>query len=134
MGRRFSGLNNILRGIALAAILISCGGEELTEGEIIGISAQIPLSEAQSERGIENMAYMGTLSVRLPDGTEVEAACDEELIAAVEGSPTMNKTEAEMSDLGGFIASVTVKLEAGQGVMMVADSLDGWRVVEILQE
>ncbi len=134
MGSRFSGVNHLLRGMALAAILISCGGEELTQGEIIGISAKFPLSEAQSDGGIENIAYMGTLSVRLPDGTEVEATCAEELIAAVEGNPSFTKTEAQMSGLGGFIVSGTINLDAGQGVMLAADSLDSWRVVEILQE
>ena len=63
MGSRFSGLVHILSGMALAVILVSCGGDGLTQGEFIGISAKVALSELQSERGVENMAYLGTLSV-----------------------------------------------------------------------
>ena len=117
-------------GLTLAVLLLAgCGGAPAgQQGEIIGITAQISLAEAQ-EGEIADMAYVGTIKVLLPDNEEVIANCPDEFLSDIIGAPVFNVDQIS----GGFVATITVILEEHQNVWLVRNKAGEWEVTEVLK-
>jgi hypothetical protein len=116
--------------LTLAVLLLAgCSGAPAgQQGEIIGITTQISFEEAQSGE-IKNMAYAGTVVVLLPDNEEVIANCPEEFLSNIPGVPVFNVDQIS----GGFVATITVKLEEHQNVLLVRNEADEWEVTKVLK-
>ncbi len=118
--------------LLVAAILVvaACGSDTDAgeRGEITGISAQVSMDEAQSGN-IENLAYVGTVVVRLPGVGEVTAKCSEACVSDLAGAPDFNVDEIR----GGFVATITIRLEPPQDALLIQDEAGEWEVIEILE-
>ncbi|MGB3716272.1 MAG: hypothetical protein WA996_17765 [Candidatus Promineifilaceae bacterium] len=107
---------------------LSGGAPSGQQGEIIGITAQIPFEEAQSGE-INNMAYNGTVVVLLPDDEVVTANCAEEFLPDIASAPVFNVEQVS----GGFVATITIKLEEHQNVLLDRNEAGEWEVTEVLE-
>ena len=117
-------------GLTLAVLLLAgCGGAPADQqGEIVGITAKIPFEEAQSGE-INNIAYVGTIVVLLPDNEIVIANCAEEFLSDITGGPVFNVDQIS----GGFVAEITIKLEDHQNVLLVRNKADEWEITMVLK-
>jgi hypothetical protein len=102
------------------------------QGTIVGIGAKAPFAELTSGKDIQSLAFNGTLTVELPGGAKVTAACAENLISNVIGCPHFNKRPDQIG--GGFVADITISATAGQKVTLVANDSHQWQVAEVLKE
>ena len=126
--RRRSVLQTITLGLAVL-LLGGCGGASTgQEGQIIGITAQVALDEAQSGE-IENLAYAGTVAVLLPDVGEVVASCTAECLSDIAEAPNFDADEIA----GGFVATITINLEKAQDALLVENEAGEWEVTEVLK-
>lgn len=116
--------------LALAAlVLAACGGGSAgQEGEIIGITAQVAMEEAQSGN-IEHLAYAGTVVVLMPDVGEVVANCNAECLSDIAEAPDFNVDEIG----GGFVATITINVGQAQDALLVEDEAGEWEVTEVLK-
>ena len=116
--------------ILLAAALFSACNSGGVEGEIIWISAQIDMNQAQAGE-LEDIAYLGTVTVKLLDtGEVVKASCPRDFLQVVEGAPAFTVDKIE----GGLIASIDIKLQNPAKVLLVQDNEENWEVTEVLKE
>jgi hypothetical protein len=114
--------------ILILVILTSCKprGEE---GELIGISAEISLEQAQAGE-VADIAYLGSVSVKLLETDEViDAKCPKEFLLEVVGAPVFNVDEIS----GGYVASIEIQLDKPTKVLVDQNSELEWEVVEILK-
>ncbi|MGB2896334.1 MAG: hypothetical protein WBB65_09245 [Anaerolineales bacterium] len=127
-------------GLTLAVLLLAgCGGAPVgQQGEVVGITAQVPFEAVQSGV-IRNVSYVGTIKVRLPDEGVVSANCSEELWSDIqealefsEGQFTFSITETVFIS-GGFVSTITINLEEPQNVLLVRNEADKWEVAEVLK-
>ena len=112
----------------ILVILTSCKprGEE---GELIGISAEISLEQAQAGE-VADIAYLGSVSVKLLETDEViDAKCPKEFLLEVVGAPVFNVDEIS----GGYVASIEIQLDKPTKVLVDQNSELEWEVVEILK-
>jgi len=128
-------------GLTLAVLfLVGCGGTLAgQQGEIIGVTAKTSLEEALSGE-IKNLEYIGTIEVLLPDAGVVIANCNEEFLSDITeatvlngGQFTFTLNDTEFSELGGFFAIITIKLEEHQNVLLVRNEADEWEVSNLIK-
>lgn len=112
--------------LAVTITLLACGDTGV-RGEIVGVEAKARFEEMVGGE-IKSMSFAGNLVVLLPDGEQVVASCPEEFIPSVAGAPEFTETDV----VGGFVATITVKLDQHQEVLLVQDTPDSWRVAEVL--
>ena len=117
-------------GLTLVLLLLAGYGEAPPgqQGEIIGITAQISLRDAQ-EGDIKNIAYVGTIVVLLSDSEEVIAHCNEEFLSDMKGAPAFNVDQVS----GAFVVTITINLKEHQNVLLVRDEADEWKVTRVLK-
>jgi hypothetical protein len=116
--------------VAAMLMVAACGSDTDAgeQGEITGITAQVSMDEAQSGN-IENLAYVGTVVVRLPDVGAVTAKCSEACVSDIAGAPDFNVDEIS----GGFVATITITVDPPQDALLVQDETGEWEVIEILE-
>jgi hypothetical protein len=99
------------------------------KGEIVGVHAKARFEELTSGE-IKNLAYGGKLAILLEDGKKVDATCPEKFLSDLKGCPEFKVKEIH----GGLVASVTIKLEEKQKVLLIRKQSDEWEVKKILKE
>ena len=116
--------------VAVMMMVVACGSDADagTPGEIVGITAQVSMDEAQSGN-IENLAYLGTVVVRIEGVGEVTAECDKEYVGEIGGAPSFSVDEIS----GGIVATITITVDPPQAALLVQDGAGGWEVIEILE-
>lgn len=116
--------------LTLAVLFLAgCGGTSAGQpGEIIGITAQTTLEEAQSGN-IEHLAYAGTVVVLMPDNGEVTAKCTKDHVSSIAGAPDFNVDEVG----GGFVVTITITVDPPQDALLVQDEAGEWEVTEVLE-
>ena len=127
--------------LLFTGLLAGCGGTSAgQQGEIIGVKAQTPLEEVQSGE-INNLTYVGTVVVLLPDNEEVIANCTEECLSIITEAPVFNVGQFTYSidqivlnaAFGYFEATITIILEEHQNVIIDRNETDEWEVIEVLE-
>jgi len=126
----------------LAVLLLAgCGGAPAEQqGEIIGVKAQTSPEEAQSGE-INNLTYIGTILVLLPDNEEVIANYTEEFLSDITEAPGFNVDQFTFSiddifyksDLEGYVATITIDLKEHQNVLLVRNDAGEWEVTKVLK-
>jgi len=129
-------------GLTIIVLLLAgCGGAPAgQQGEIIGVTAQTSLEEVQSGE-INNLTYVGTVVVLLPDNEEVIANCTGECLSLITEAPVFNAGQFTYSigdivlnaALGYFEATITINLEEHQDVLLVRNEAGEWEVTEVLE-
>jgi len=116
--------------VVVMMMVVACGSDADagTPGEIVGITAQVSMDEAQSGN-IENLAYLGTVVVSVEGVGEVTAECDKVYVGEIGGAPSFNVDEIS----GGFVATITISVDPPQAAMVVQDDAGEWVVIEILE-
>ncbi len=104
----------------------ACGGSETTsgeEGEIIGVEV-----EGSIENGVlQEAVYVGTVVVRLSDGREITAACDETLF-------TDSISDYFFADdvSGENVVLMSLAVDPSRPATVVQDSAGEWEVTQIM--
>jgi hypothetical protein len=117
-------------GWMLAVLLLAGCGEAPAgqQGEIIGIAAKISLVDAQAGK-TENIAYVGTIVVTLPEEGEVNAICDEEFLPEIKGAPAFSSDQLNV----GVVLTIRVNLKKHQNVLLDRNESDEWEVTRVLE-
>jgi len=113
-------------------IFSACGGST-TNGTITAVSASAPLSGDGINTG--QLVIGQELVVLLEDGTEVTAACPENLISKVsipssEFTYTINSIPFDAAS-GNFSANIFIQLNFNQTASLKEDESGEWLVVNI---
>ncbi|MGO9095310.1 MAG: hypothetical protein ACLQGV_08805 [Bryobacteraceae bacterium] len=80
---RYNALRSVtlLLAAVLAVVALGCKSKV---GKLVGVSIQMPFEEAMGGHS-DHMEYLGSVTVRLEDNTEVKAVCDRELLRTLRG-------------------------------------------------
>ena len=127
--------------LVLAVLVGACGGSETSgdapanettaarntteigeEGEITGVQVE----GSMEDNVLQEVVYVGTVIVRLSDGREITAECNEDLFTT--SIPDWKFT----NDLSGeFVVSVALAVDPPRRARVVQDNTGEWEVVEI---
>ncbi|MGD9119008.1 MAG: hypothetical protein PVJ08_09830 [Dehalococcoidia bacterium] len=93
-------LLGLMLSLALIVILISgCGpGTETRTGKLIGVQVSFSLDDAM-EGEIEQMDFWGVVTIELDDGSQVDAAVDDELAQVLKGGDMVVIESVEGSEM-----------------------------------
>ena len=127
-------------GLTLALLLLTgCGGAPAgQQGEVVGITAQVPFEAVQSGV-IRDVSYVGTIQVLLPEEGVVTANCSDEFLSEItealvfsDGQFTFSISQTVFIN-GGFVSTININLEEPQNVLLLRNEADKWEVAEVLK-